>query len=466
MTERIAIRNGKVLAWMDGAHRLLQRATVIVEGNRIVSVGEDIPAAREIDATGMVVLPGFVNMHSHVTDTAFTRDFLEESSGPKDHANLYRVLPAVRKAIDARDACIGARLLLLEALLSGTTTIVELGYDMELTGSADLDNAREVAETAVGLGLRCYSAPRYRRGYWRADPAGKVGYYDYPDGGRARMEACMAFCKALNGRHADLQRTMLAPGQVDTCDSDMLAETRRIATATGLPIQLHAGQSPSEFRRIRDTQGRSTIRYMERVGLLGRDFMIGHGMFLAETNDIGTIPSEELALLADSGTSIVHLPWVKMRQGTLMNSYAKFLRAGVNVALGTDTHPMDMIHEMRAAAVGCKLAEQSQQATTAMEAFDLATVRGARALGRDDLGRLAPDCKADIVVASLSQPRAAGYDDPIKYLVYNGDGCDVDTVMVNGEVVVQGGMPLRADLAEAVAQLNEAKARVRVKIAL
>ena len=177
---------------------------------------------------------------------------------------------------------------------------------------------------------------------------------------------------------------------------------------------------------------------MERAGLLGRDFVIGHGMFLAETNDIGTIPSEELALLADSGTSVVHLPWVKMRQGTLMNSYAKFLRAGVNVALGTDTHPMDMIHEMRAAAIGGKLAEQSQQATTAMEAFDLATVRGARALGRDDLGRLAPDCKADIVMTSLSKPRAAGYDDPIKYLVYNGDGCDIDTVMVNGEVVVRG----------------------------
>jgi len=246
----------------------------------------------------------------------------------------------------------------------------------------------------------------------------------------------------------------------------MLAETRRIASATGLPIQLHAGQSPSEFRRIRETQGQSTIRYMERAGLLGRDFMIGHGMFLAETNDVGTIPSDELALLADSGTSVVHLPWVKMRQGTLMNSYAKFLRAGVNVALGTDTHPMDMIHEMRVAAIGCKLAEQSQQATTAMEAFDLATVRGARALCRDDLGRLAPECKADIVMTSLSKPRAAAYDDPIKYLVYNGDGCDVDTVIVNGEVVVRGGMPLRADLAEAVARMNAAKARVRVKIEL
>lgn len=466
MAERIAIRNGKVVAWIDGAHRVLERATVVFEGNRIVSVGADAPAAQEIDAAGMLVMPGFVNLHSHSTDTAFTRDFLEESSGPKDYGNLYRVLPAVRNAIDARDACIGARLLLVEALLAGTTTIVEMGYDVELAGSEGLDNARDVADIALGVGLRCYSAPRYRRGYWRGDSAGRVGYFDYPDAGRARMEACVAFCRELNGSRADMLRTMLAPGQVDTCDADMLRETRRIATAAGLPIQLHAGQSPSEFRRIRDTQGTSTIRFLERVGLLGTDFIIGHGMFLAETNDVAAIPQEELALLAKSGTTVVHLPWPKMRQGTIMNSYAKFLRAGVNVALGTDTHPMDMIHEMRVAVIGCKLAEQSQQATTAMEAFDLATVHGAGALGRDDLGRLAPDCKADIVMARLSRPRAAGYDDPIKYLVYNGDGCDVDTVIVNGEAVVRSGTPLRTDLAEAVAKMNEAKARVRTKIVL
>lgn len=466
MTDRTAIRNGKVVAWADGGHRVLPRATVVVEGDQIVSIGEDAPAEWEIDAAGMLVLPGFINAHSHATDTAFTRDFLEEGSGLKDYHNLYRMLPAVRNAVDGRDACIGAKLLLLETLLAGTTTVVELGYDMELAGSADLANAREVAEIAVGLGLRCYSAPRYRRSYWRGDANGKVSYHDYPDGGRARMEACVAFCEELNGSHTDLLRTMLAPGQVDTCDADMLVETRRIADATGLPIQLHTGQSAAEFRRIRDTQGQSTIHYLARVGLLGPDFLIGHGVFLAETNDVDAIPAEELALLADSGTSIVHLPWVKMRQGNLINSYAKWLRAGVNVALGTDTHPMDMIHEMRVAVTGCKLAEQSQQATTAMEAFELATVRGASALGRNDLGRLAPGCKADIVMTSVSKPRAAGYDDPIKYLVYNGDGCDVDTVMIDGEVVVRGGIPVRADLTEVVAKMNEAKARVRGRIVL
>lgn len=467
MADRLAIQNGVVVAWINGAHRVLPRATVLVEGSAIAYVGEGrVEADREIDAAGHVIIPGLVNLHSHATDTAFTRDFLEESAGPKDYANLYRVLPAVRNAINARDACIGARLMFIEMLLAGTTTVVEMGYDRELAGSSGIENARDVAEIAVGLGLRCYTAPRYRRGYWCGDASGNVGYFDYPDAGRARMEACVAFCEEVNGVHEDRLRAMLAPGQVDTCDAEMLAETRRVANASGLPIQLHAGQSPTEFRRVRDAHGMTTIRYLDRAGLLGRDFLIGHGMFLAETNDVGTIPAEDLALLARSGSTIVHLPWVKMRQGTLMNSYAKFRRAGVNVALGTDTHPVDMIHEMRVAAIGCKLAEQSQQATSAMEAFELATVNGARALGRDDLGRIAPGCKADLVLVDLTRPRAAGYEDPIKYLVYNADGGDVDTVLVDGEIVIRDGKPLRADLAQAVAQLKEAKARIRANVAL
>ncbi len=465
---RVAVRNGAVVAWEADRHKVLPRADVVIEGDRITDVCASA-AGRfddELDAAGMLVVPGFVNIHTHATDTAFTRDYLEESSGPKDFGNLYRILPAVRNATLAEDACAGAAALFVEALLSGTTTIVELGYDRELAGSADLDNAHAVAEIAIGVGLRCYTAPRFRKGYWRGDASGNVAYHDYPDHGRSRMEACIRYCREVDGRHDGRLRAMLAPGQVDTCDEDMLRETRRVARATGLPIQLHAGQSPTEFRRIKATQDVSTIRFLERAGLLGPDLIIGHGMFLAQSSDVGMIPRDELAALSESGTSIGHLPWVKMRQGTLLNSYAKFLHAGVNVALGTDTHPFDMIHEMRMAAIGCKLAEQSQQATTAMQAFELATVNGARALKRSDLGRIAPGCKADLVLVDLGSPRAAGYQDPMKYLVYNGDGNDVHTVLVDGLVVVRGGKPLHADVREIVARMNEAKKRVVSRLQL
>ena len=289
MPGALAIRRGTVLAWMDGAHRVLPRATVLVEGNAITYVGDGpVQADREIDATGRLVVPGLINLHSHATDTAFTRDFLEESTGPKDYANLYRVLPAVRNAITARDACIGARSMFIEMLLAGTTTVVEMGYDRELAGSTSIDNAREVAEIAVGLGLRCYTAPRYRRGYWRGDASGNVGYYDYADAGRARMEECIA-CRAMNGRHGTVRDA--APGQVDTATRDA-HETRRAANKPTADT-MHAGHHRPSSARSRG-HGMTTIRHLERSGLLGRSLVTD---VLAETNDVSAIASEDLAPL-------------------------------------------------------------------------------------------------------------------------------------------------------------------------
>lgn len=465
MREALAIRGGTVMAWENDAPHLLANSTVLIEGERVLSVGRDDPAvSKAIDATGMLVIPGFVNAHFHATDTPFTRDFLEESRGQKDFANLYRMLPAIRNAIDAGDAAIAAKAFFTEALLAGTTTVVEMGYDQELAGSAHVDSAEEICQIAIGLGLRCYTAPRFRSGYWRADGATTVQFYDYPDRGRARMDECVAFCRRINQTHGGRLRAMLAPGQVDTCDAEMLAETRRLAGQLKLPIQLHAGQSPTEYRRVKHTHGLSTVEYLQRTGILGPDLLLGHGMFLTESNDVSAMPRAELDAIARSGTSIVHLPWVKMRQASLMNSYEKFLKAGVNVALGTDTHPADMIHEMRIAVLGCKIAEQDHQATNASRAFALATANGAKALGRNDLGKIAPGCMADIVLIDLSHPRAAGYEDPIKYLIYNGESRDVHTVLVGGQIVVQHGRPLHADIDELVANMNAAKARVNARV--
>lgn len=464
---RLAIRGGAVVAWRNGAHRVLPNATVVVEDERIVSVGtDDSGVGHALDASGMLVLPGFINAHFHGTDTPFTRDFLEESQGERDFGNLYRMLPAIRNAIQAEDALIAARLFLTEALLAGTTTVVEMGYDQELAGSGDLESAEQVSRVAIGLGLRCYSAPRYRNGYWRVNEAGGVEFHDYPDRGRARMEQCISFCRRVDGTEGGRLRAMLAPGQIDTCDAEMLIETRRIAKQLSLPIQIHAGQSPTEYRRVMERQNLSTIEYLARTGLLAPDLLIGHGMFLTESRDVDSVPRDELEALAQSGATIVHLPWVKMRQGSLMNSYEKFLRAGINVALGTDTHPADMIHEMRIAILGCKIAEQNHQATSAMRALELATTNGAQALRRDDLGRIAPGCLADIVLIDMCHPRAAGYEDPIKYLAYNGESKDVRTVLVGGKVVVRDGRPTNADTAQLVSDMKAAKTRVRSRVAI
>ena len=136
------------------------------------------------------------------------------------------------------------------------------------------------------------------------------------------------------------------------------------------------------------------------------------------------------------------------------------------MCLGTDTFPFDMIHEMQWAAVLCKIAEQDPKAGSAREIFHSATIGGARALNRDDLGRLAPGCKADIVIVDLDKPHALPLRDPFKFMVYSASAADVDTVIIDGRTVVSQGKALFCDLPTALGKLREAITRVheRVKV--
>ena len=364
------IENGTVIAWDGDGHSVVENGVVVFEGNEIVHVGDAYngDADRVIDATGRLVLPGFVNSHLHLTDTPFTKGHQEDigsSSGPTNYQNynaLYRMLPAVRRASEPADQYAGVLCSLAELLLSGSTTIVELGYDYEIGGDGDIRITERIAETIGASGIRCYSGPRYRTRYYGADDRGGVFYRDYPDGARQRFEDCVSFCQDWNGRYGDRLRTMLAPGQIDTCDAQLLKDTRRCADELGIPIQLHAGQSPFEFSRVRETEGRTSVEYMMETGLLGPDFIIGHGQFMSEDADIASMARHEIDALRDSGTTVCHLPWVKARRGGVINSIQKYRDLGIRQCLGSDNYPLDMFHEMQTAAVVCKIVERSSVA--------------------------------------------------------------------------------------------------------
>ena len=136
--------------------------------------------------------------------------------------------------------------------------------------------------------------------------------------------------------------------------------------------------------------------------------------------------------MADAGCSVAHAVWVFARRGILMESFARYKAAGVNMSLGTDTNPQSVIEAMRWAAVCSKIVERSTQATTAADAFDAATLGGARALGRDDLGRIAPGARADLVLWKAASWAMTPLRDPIKNIVFNATAEDVDRVYVDG----------------------------------
>ena len=475
---RTHIEHGTVIAWQDGRHQVIDAGTVVIEGDRIVEVG---PAAavhpfvqgdQRIDASGCIAAPGFVNTHLHVTDTPFTKGYLEEvinvggDTKATNYAALYKMLPAVRHAIDPEAQVIAAECAFAELARTGCTTVVEMGYDFEVGGDGDIAITQQVAEIAMKVGLRCYSAPRYRAMHYGNAPDGTVWYKDYPDRGRQRFRDCMDFCTGWDGKFEGRLRTMLAPGQIDTCDPELLRETRRVADGHKLPIQVHAGQSPNEYARIRAEHGMSTIEYMQDTGMLGPDCLIGHGQVMTADGNMASLSPSEVAALRDSRTTVVHLPWVKARRGGVINSIHKYRQLGVRQSLGTDTFPFDMFNDMRMAATVCRIVERSVEAATSQDVYTMATVGGADGLGRADLGRLAPGCKADIVFVRIDTFKAAPVYDPFKFLVLTANGEDVDRVLVDGKTVVEDGQVLAVDRRAAVERLNRAAQRVRANVAL
>ncbi len=465
---RTSIINGIVLAWNGARHHVIQTGVVVFQDDSIEYVGAayDGPVDQTIDATGRLVIPGLVNSHLHVTDTPFTRGHMEEtqaqagaSVAPNYHV-LYKVLPEVRHASDADAQVAAAQCVFAELARTGSTTVVEMGYDFEIGGGGDIAITQRVADVAGASGLRCYSAPRYRSHHYWGDGHGGTSYEAYGTKADARFEQCVDFCVSWNGRYEDRLRTMLAPGQVDTCTPEMLRETRRLADRHKLPIQLHAGQSKAEFDRIRSTMNRTTVEYMMDVGLLGPDFIIGHGQIMSADGDHSSMAAHEIRALRDSRTTVAHLPWCKARRGGVINSIEKYKDMGIRQSLGTDTYPFDMLNEMRFASVVCKIVERSASAGLSTDVFHMATVGGADALRRPDLGRLAAACKADIVLVRIDTPKAAPLYDPFKFLVHAADAEDIETVIVDGKTIVEGGRVKTIDVKAAVDELNRAGRRV------
>ncbi|MGB6104621.1 MAG: amidohydrolase family protein [Pusillimonas sp.] len=476
--QRTLLSGGEVIAFDGSRHTHISNADVVFCDDKIEYVGPkytikpEQPVHETIDTTGYLVMPGLVNMHLHVTDTAFTRGWLDNypaGTGTQAATNvtaLYRLLPAIRGATKAEDQLAAAECAFAELLLSGSTTVVELSFDAEMGDGGNIATVNGTAKIAGDIGLRCYVGPRYRNSYWRLGNDNSPAYFDYENPAR-RMRDCFDFCAEIDGAYGGRLRGMLAPGQVDTCSAETLRSTRQYADQTGFPIQIHAGQSPSEFRRIASLHNRTTIEFLDDVGLLGPDLIIGHGMYLSESGDVADCNTNELTRLRDSGTHIAHLPWVKARQGVMMRSLAKYLNRGVNMCLGTDTYPFDMFSEMKIATAMCRVADQLPAAIAVEDVFHAATVGGALALNRNDLGRLAPGCQADIVLLDILKPHATPMLNPIQHIVLSARADDVDTVIIAGKKVVVNRQLTNCDLPASLRRLTDANKRVsdRLKLA-
>ncbi len=436
MPRRLAIRARHVIAHDGRGHRLLRDGVVVVEGDRVVHVGRTAGVAVDdtVDGGPGVLTPGLISTHAHLGGSPLDRSFIEDRGTPQFfYSGLYDMLAARSGAQDDAAAWACVDFSMCELLRGGVTTVLEIGGEAE-----------HVAARAGHYGLRVYVGLAFRSGRWLTRDGRRVVWEWDEAAGERGLQRALDFHDRHDGGHGGLVRSCFAPAQVDTCTPALLVASKRAASERGRPWTLHASQAVVEFYEMVGRHGQTPVAWLHGLGLLGPGTILGHAIIVGGSSWTN-FPPGDVALLGDTGTSVAHAVWVFARRGIAMESFARYGAAGVNMSLGTDTSPQSVIEAMRWAAVISKLVERDTRATTAAHVFDAATLGGARALGREDLGRIAPGAKADLVLWKGASWGMTPLRDPVKNIVYNATAEDIDRVWVDGRLVVAAGRVLAAD---------------------
>lgn len=425
-------------AWvitMNPQGEVFAPGTVAVRGTDIVAVGpKELLAGRFVpervlDYPHGLILPGLINAHTHAAMALFRG--LADDLPLEDWLNSH-IFPAERH-LDYHFVYWGTRLAVAEMLLSGTTTFC----DMYLFTDA-------VAQAAADTGIRAV--------------VGEV-LYDFPSPNYGSPENGLKFTEGLIRSYQGHPRVRVAvqPHAVYTCSPDLLEKSKALADRYHTRWIIHLAETAKEVADCLEHYGATPVGHLHRLGLLGGNTVADHAVALTD---------RDMDLLAASGAKVVHCPESNMKLASGMAPVTDLLGLGVPVGLGTDgcasNNNLDMLTELDTAAKLAKVRSLNPTDLPAQEALALATRQGAMVLGlQDEVGILAPGLKADLVVIDLDQPHLTPIYDPYSHLVYAATGADIQTVMVEGRILVEDRRLLSFDLEETLTQARELARKVK-----
>ncbi len=403
----LAIRNTTIVT-QDDTRRVIE-GDLYVEDDRIVSVGGKAPEAdRELDGTGQVVLPGLINLHTHVPMGLFR--------GYGDDMRLEpwlqeRIWPAEAKLTEATMRA-GADLGHLEMIAGGVTSYLDM-YFME---------AGPIAASCRDAGLRGWCGE------------GMVDVFQTPDGEANRKIAEIeASIKAT--RSDPLITHCPSPHGTYTCNRETYEESARLATTYNVPLHTHCSETRTEIYDVIEKHGARPIQVLKETGALDANAILAH---------CGWITKQEVSDIAHAGASVAHCPVSNLKLATGgVCPVPELHDAGVHVGLGTDgaasNNGTDLFESMKFAALVQKQHRWDPTVLPAQRVLDMATRDGADALMRPDLGRIEVGATADLCMVDFRRPHLVPRHDAVSHLVYAAGGRDVSATVVHGRVLMAEG---------------------------
>jgi 5-methylthioadenosine/S-adenosylhomocysteine deaminase len=415
------IVSGGIVVTMDARRAIYEDGSIAVRGDSIVAVGPRTEvearyhAAQKIDAHGRLVLPGFINGHTHVPMTLFRG--LHDDVTLNDWLYKY-IFPAEAKNVNEEFVRWGTRLAAAEQIRAGVTTFADMYY---------FEDA--IAEETKAAGMR-----------------GVLGetLIDFPapdNKSEAEMlEYTEKFLKRWQGDA--LIHAAPAPHSIYTCSKKTLQDAATLARKYHAPILIHVAEMKKERDDSEKANGMSPVAYLDKIGVLGPDVVAAHCIFVDEA---------DRKLLAEKHVGCVHNPSSNMMIASGVAPVPEMRAAGVAVGLGTDgpagsNNDLDLMEEIDLAAKLAKISKMDPLALNAKAVVEMATIDGARALHMEkDIGSLEAGKKADLALISLEEPNAVPMYDIYAQIAYSLKGSDVETVVIGGRVVMRNRKLLTVD---------------------
>jgi 5-methylthioadenosine/S-adenosylhomocysteine deaminase len=430
----LVIHNGVVLT-LDNHDTVIDQGAVAIADGLIVGVGPQneimaaFPNAHRIDAANGLILPGLVNAHTHVPMTLFRgiADDLELVDWLQNH-----IFPAEAELVDEEFVRWGSRLACLEMLQGGITTFVDMYYFEDV-----------VAEVADACGMRAIVGQTL---------------IDFPAPDNKTWKAAVEYMRRFAGRWRDHPRITpaVAPHAPYTVSAEHLIEAHSLAEALELPLLIHLAEDRSEVEQLVQQTGSTPVEYLRGLGVLTDRMLVAHMVWPTE---------QEIVWLAEHGVGVAHCPQSNMKVAAGIAPVPAMLDAGVAVGLGTDgaasNNDLSLWEEIDTAAKLHKVETLDPTVVSAREALRMATVEGARALGMANrIGTLEEGKRADLIVVRNDGFHQQPWFDPYSLLVYSTKASDVETVVVDGRLVVAGGEVLTLDSRAITDKAREYRLRV------
>src|SRR6266478_4603907 len=436
---------GGTIVTMDPSRRILEDGIIAVRGEEIVALGsgasaslrfapKGIDAKLKIDARGKLILPGFINGHTHVPMTLLR--------GLKDDVTLEEwltkfIFPAEAKNVTEEFVRWGTRLAAAEQIRGGVTTFADMYY---------FEDA--VAEETKAAGMR-----------------GVLGetILDFPapdnKSNAAMLEYTEKFLKRWQGD--PLIHAAVAPHSMYTCSQATLQDSAALARKYNAPILIHVAETKKEVNDSREKNGTTPVQYLDKLGILGPDVLAAHCVWVDET---------DRKILAQRHVGCVHNPSSNMMLASGVAPVIEERAAGIAVGLGTDSpagsnNDLNLMEEMDLAAKLQKITRMDPRALGAKAVVEMATIEGARALHMEkEIGSLEAGKKADLILIGLDAPNAVPMYDVYAQLAYALKGSDVETVIIGGHVVMRDRKLLTVDEPSVIAKAKEFKGRVEASL--